>query len=153
MSVAPNTKTGAPSAMAAAPNRSLTADCSSFVTKTAPNVSTAAAAVKMLAVDAELNTAMHAAHPAAKRNRGGAYRATLARESSPYPDRRRHHSRERDCSCKPAISQPAAEIVNRQAPREADDIRAQPSQPRALSPRTATDFAYGSGVRPIIRSG
>jgi hypothetical protein len=82
-STAPTRMNGAPSAMNGAPNSNLAADCGSFAAKTAPTVSTAAAAVKMLAVGAELNIAMPAAHPASKRESGGAYRATHARESSP----------------------------------------------------------------------
>ena len=68
------------------PNSSLAADCSPFVTQTAPTVSTEAAAVKMPAVDPGLNAAMPTAHPAGKRSRGGTYRTTLARESSPRLD-------------------------------------------------------------------
>src|ERR1700683_2596079 len=79
----PNAMDATPSAMNDAPISNSAAYSSSFVTKTALTVSTAAQAVKMLTVGPELNAATSAVHPAGTSNSGGPYRASPARGCSP----------------------------------------------------------------------
>jgi hypothetical protein len=79
----PYAMVAAPNAINAAPWSSLKAENNSFVIKTAPSVSIAAIAVKMLAVGPELNAAMTARHAAGVIKSQEAYRSSRASGFSP----------------------------------------------------------------------